>query len=116
AERIWSILPQLLGWWNMAVGFGGCDPLLAVMRKYQSPTMKDVSMNPTAKKERPKWTLRGKLDDWHRAWFSTRVSVDMTATRMVRARSIRWFIGALVMTGISTAILCAVPGTRIYRN
>ncbi|KAJ2162607.1 hypothetical protein GGH15_004650 [Coemansia sp. RSA 562] len=119
-DRVWCILPQLIGWWNMAVGFGGCDPLLAVMRKYQSPIMKDVGggglVPAHTKNVRPKWTLKGKLDDWHRAWFSTRVSVDMTATRMVRARSIRWFIAALVMTGISTAILCAVPGTRIYRN
>ncbi|KAJ2337927.1 hypothetical protein IWW50_007141, partial [Coemansia erecta] len=118
-DRVWCVLPQLLGWWNMAVGFGGGDPLLAVMRKYQSPVMKDQSQGQgqgLPKKDRPKWTLRAKLDDWHRAWFSTRLSVDMTATRMVRARSIRWFIGALVMTAISTAILCAVPGTRIYRN
>ncbi|KAJ2158649.1 hypothetical protein GGF46_003613 [Coemansia sp. RSA 552] len=115
AERVWSILPQLLGWWNIAVGFGGCDPLLAAMRKYQSPMMKE---DVVPKKPQPKegWSMARKLDDWHRAWFSTRVSVDMTATRMVRARSIRWLIGAVVMTGISTAILCAVPGTHIYKN
>ncbi|KAJ2077950.1 hypothetical protein H4R24_004813 [Coemansia sp. RSA 988] len=127
AQRVWCIVPQLIGWWNMAVGFGGCDPLLAIMRKYQSPIMKDVGVlgaaasaanGPSAGPKAPKqkWSLRRKLDDWNRAWFSTRVSVDMTATRMVRARSIRWFIGALVMTAISTAILCAVPGTRIFKD
>ncbi|KAJ2450393.1 hypothetical protein EV183_004310 [Coemansia sp. RSA 2336] len=118
AERVWCILPQILGWWNMAVGFGGCDLLLAAMRKYQSPTMDDMMSAISGKKsrDRKRSSFKDKLDNWRRAWFSTRVSVDMTATRMVRARSIRWFIGALVMTGISTAILCAVPGTRIYRN
>ncbi|PIA12958.1 hypothetical protein COEREDRAFT_83790 [Coemansia reversa NRRL 1564] len=127
AHRVWCIIPQLIGWWNMAVGFGGCDSLLAIMRKYQSPIMKDVGALGAAtaaangpsvgsKTQKQKWSFRRKLDDWHRAWFSTRISVDMTATRMVRARSIRWFIGALVMTAISSAILCAVPGTRIFED
>ncbi|KAJ2782419.1 hypothetical protein H4R18_002289 [Coemansia javaensis] len=123
AERAWSLVPLLLGWWNMAVGFGGCDPLLAVMRKYQSPAVKDHQAPvPRSRQQRGQsassvsrgCSLRGRIDQWHRAWFSTRVSVDMTATRMVRARSIRWFLGALVMTAVSTAILCAVPGTHIY--
>ncbi|KAJ1818851.1 hypothetical protein LPJ56_003765 [Coemansia sp. RSA 2599] len=125
AQRIWMVLPQFIGWWNMAVGFGGSDLLLALMRKYQSPTMRE----PTASAgkspgdasqhhhQQQAWgSLGSHVGGWRRAWFSTRVSVDMTATRMVRARSIRWFIGALFMTAISTAILCAVPGTSIYTN
>ncbi|KAI9503445.1 Bud site selection protein, Revert to axial protein 1 [Coemansia spiralis] len=101
AKRVWCVVPMLLGWWNMAVGFGGCDLLLAAMRKYQSPAMKD-------NEERE--------GGWRRACFATRMSVDPTAARMVRARSIRWFIGAVVMTAMSTAILCAVPGTHIYAD
>ncbi|KAJ1734095.1 hypothetical protein LPJ61_001252 [Coemansia biformis] len=115
ARRAWSVVPQLIGWWNMAVGFGGCDPLLAALRKYQSPIMKDHAHMPHRPRAKQAWSLRRRLDDWHRAWFSTRISVDMTATRMVRARSVRWFLGALVMTALSTAILCAAPGTRIYK-
>ncbi|KAJ2703470.1 Bud site selection protein, Revert to axial protein 1 [Coemansia spiralis] len=116
AHRAWSVLPQLVGWWNMAVGFGGCDLLLAAMRKYQSPIMKDqAAATPRRPRDKPQWSLRTKLDAWHRAWFSTRISVDMTATRMVRARSVRWFLGALFMTALSTAILCAVPGTHVFK-
>ncbi|KAJ1864247.1 hypothetical protein LPJ73_000319, partial [Coemansia sp. RSA 2703] len=119
AQRVWTILPQFIGWWNMAVGFGGCDLLLAAMRNYQSPTMREpVAANvkrgsEIVKERQQNW---GTLGSWRRAWFSTRISVDMTATRMVRARSIRWFIGALVMTAVSSAILCAVPGTTIFTN
>ncbi|KAJ2402877.1 hypothetical protein GGI23_000385 [Coemansia sp. RSA 2559] len=126
AQRAWSVLPLILGWWNMSVGFGGCDLLLAAMRKYQSPTMKDFIGQPTSSKSasspqqqqhQPAASLRKmSVGDWRRAWFSTRVSVDPTATRMVRARSIRWFIGAVAMTAISAAILCAVPGTHIYTD
>ncbi|KAJ2776600.1 hypothetical protein GGI15_004798 [Coemansia interrupta] len=119
AQRVWTILPQFIGWWNMAVGFGGCDLLLAAMRKYQSPTMREpVAANAKRGSEvvNEKQQGWGTLGSWRRAWFSTRVSVDMTATRMVRARSIRWFIGALVMTAVSSAILCAVPGTTIFTN
>ncbi|KAJ2004413.1 Bud site selection protein, Revert to axial protein 1 [Coemansia thaxteri] len=114
AQRIWAILPQFIGWWNMAVGFGGCDVLLALVRKYQSPGVRDTAES--AKVEKNAWSVKSQFGGWRRAWFSTRISVDMTATRMVRARSIRWFIGALFMTAISTAILCGVPGTRIYTN
>ncbi|KAJ2720471.1 hypothetical protein GGI07_004581 [Coemansia sp. Benny D115] len=128
AQRAWSVLPQLIGWWNMAVGFGGCDLLLAAMRKYQSPTMKDAQSGGGADGGKHQHSnghhqqasrgagIGSHVGGWRRAWFSTRISVDMTATRMVRARSIRWFIGALVMTAISTAILCAVPGARIYTD
>ncbi|KAJ1720523.1 hypothetical protein LPJ53_004860 [Coemansia erecta] len=125
AQRVWTILPQFIGWWNMAVGFGGCDLLLAVMRKYQSPTMREpVAANAkrgsevvvTEKQQQQHQQSWGTLGSWRRAWFSTRISVDMTATRMVRARSIRWFIGALVMTAVSSAILCAVPGTTIFTD
>ncbi|KAJ2698433.1 Bud site selection protein, Revert to axial protein 1 [Coemansia sp. IMI 209128] len=108
ARRVWAVLPLLVGWWNVAVGFGGCDLLLAAVRKYQSPGVRDTSKDG--------WSVKEQVGGWRRAWFSTRVSVDMTATRMVRARSVRWFIGALVMTAISTAVLCAVPGTKIYTN
>ncbi|KAJ2016803.1 Bud site selection protein, Revert to axial protein 1 [Coemansia sp. S16] len=110
ARRVWAVLPLLLGWWNVAVGFGGCDLLLAAVRKYQSPGVRDSTQKSDG------WSVKSQFGGWRRAWFSTRVSVDMTATRMVRARSIRWFIGALVMTAISTAILCAVPGTKIYTD
>ncbi|KAJ1882594.1 hypothetical protein LPJ57_000803 [Coemansia sp. RSA 486] len=127
AQRVWMVLPQFIGWWNMAVGFGGSDLLLAVMRKYQSPTMKETPgsaannqsdpSNQQQQRQQQSWgTVGSHVGGWRRAWFSTRISVDMTATRMVRARSIRWFIGALFMTAISTAILCAVPGTSIYTN
>ncbi|KAJ2685389.1 hypothetical protein GGH99_003780 [Coemansia sp. RSA 1285] len=121
AQRAWSVIPQFVGWWNMAVGFGGCDLLLAAMRKYQSPTMKDfvVGQSSASKSAAPAARPTKKVvavGDWRRAWFSTRISVDPTATRMVRARSIRWFIGAIAMTAISSAILCAVPGTHIYTN
>ncbi|KAJ2674792.1 hypothetical protein GGH99_005955, partial [Coemansia sp. RSA 1285] len=121
AQRAWSVIPQFVGWWNMAVGFGGCDLLLAAMRKYQSPTMKDfvVGQSSASKSAAPAAGPTKKVvsvGDWRRAWFSTRISVDPTATRMVRARSIRWFIGAIAMTAISSAILCAVPGTHIYTN
>ncbi|KAI7832887.1 hypothetical protein BX661DRAFT_178728 [Kickxella alabastrina] len=126
AQRAWSVLPLFIGWWNMAVGFGGCDLLLAAMRKYQSPTMRDTNTAASRKdadfglskspQQQPFGSLSSQVGGWRRAWFSTRMSVDMTATRMVRARSIRWFIGALAMTAITAAILCAVPGTRIYRN
>ncbi|KAJ2487447.1 Bud site selection protein, Revert to axial protein 1 [Coemansia sp. RSA 2050] len=108
ARRVWSVLPLLVGWWNVAVGFGGCDLLLAAVRKYQSPGVRDSTKDG--------WSVKEQVGGWRRAWFSTRVSVDMTATRMVRARSVRWFIGALVMTALSTAVLCAVPGTKIYTN
>ncbi|KAJ1957850.1 Bud site selection protein, Revert to axial protein 1 [Dipsacomyces acuminosporus] len=135
ATRVWSLLPLLIGWWNMSVGFGGCDLLLAAMRKYQSPTLKNqdsVNNNSRGGKHASKDTFdSGRsskkrsffasaggdgLSGWRRAWFSTRMSLDMTATRMVRARSIRWFIGAILLTAITTAILCAVPGTRIYKD
>ncbi|KAJ1667611.1 hypothetical protein IW140_002190 [Coemansia sp. RSA 1813] len=117
AQRAWSVIPQFFGWWNMSVGFGGCDLLLAAMRRYQSPTMKDFIGQPTKTAPQPAASLKKmSVGDWHRAWFSTRVSVDPTATRMVRARSIRWFIGAMAMTAISLAILCAVPGTHIYTD
>ncbi|KAJ1642747.1 hypothetical protein LPJ64_005436 [Coemansia asiatica] len=122
AQRIWMLLPQFIGWWNMAVGFGGSDLLLALMRKYQSPTMREqpsvtsVQQQQQQQQQQAWGSLGSHVGGWRRAWFSTRISVDMTATRMVRARSIRWFIGALFMTAISTAILCAVPGTSIYTN
>ncbi|KAJ2822977.1 Bud site selection protein, Revert to axial protein 1 [Coemansia furcata] len=109
ARRVWALLPLFLGWWNVAVGFGGCDILLAAVRKYQSPGVRDSAKDKG-------WSVRSQFGGWRRAWFSTRVSVDNTATRMVRARSIRWFIGALFMTAVSTAVLCAVPGTKIYTD
>lgn len=111
AQRAWSVIPQVLGWWNMAVGFGGCDLLLALLRKYQSPSLKENNS-----KNGSSSAVKSHMGGWRRAWFSTRVSVDMTATRMVRGRSVRWFIGALVMTAVSTAILCSVPGTIIYKD
>ncbi|KAJ2334600.1 Bud site selection protein, Revert to axial protein 1 [Coemansia sp. RSA 2681] len=121
ARRVWSVLPLFVGWWNVAVGFGGCDLLLAAVRKYQSPGVRDsaavgVVQNNGGGGGEKQWSVKSQFGGWRRAWFSTRVSVDMTATRMVRARSIRWFIGALVMTALSTAVLCAVPGTKIYTD
>ncbi|KAJ2909849.1 hypothetical protein GGI21_001468, partial [Coemansia aciculifera] len=115
ARRVWAVLPLFVGWWNVAVGFGGCDLLLAAVRKYQSPGVRD-SAAPTDRNAAGGWSVKSQFGGWRRAWFSTRVSVDMTATRMVRARSIRWFIAALVMTALSTAVLCAVPGTKIYTD
>ncbi|ORX68848.1 hypothetical protein DL89DRAFT_268613 [Linderina pennispora] len=121
--RIWCLVPQFIGWWNMAVGFGGCDILLAIMRKYQSPALRQQEVDESAASSdtfaahgKTKWFGGKHVGSWRRAWFTTRVSVDMTATRMVRARSVRWFIGSVVMTAVSTAILCAVPGTHIYTN
>ncbi|KAJ2740363.1 Bud site selection protein, Revert to axial protein 1 [Coemansia sp. BCRC 34301] len=116
ARRVWSVLPLFVGWWNVAVGFGGCDLLLAAVRKYQSPGVRDSSGVPNEEDKQVVWSVKSQFGGWRRAWFSTRVSVDMTATRMVRARSVRWFIGALVMTALSTAVLCAVPGTKIYTD
>ncbi|KAJ2558274.1 hypothetical protein EV175_000863 [Coemansia sp. RSA 1933] len=132
AQRAWSVIPLFLGWWNMSVGFGGCDLLLAAVRRYQSPTMKDFIAQPSSTSSAkpgastsnpspspsptPASLNKMSVGDWRRAWFSTRISVDPTATRMVRARSIRWFIGAVAMTAISAAILCAVPGTHIYTD
>ncbi|KAJ2880391.1 Bud site selection protein, Revert to axial protein 1, partial [Coemansia aciculifera] len=45
AKRLWSALPLFLGWWNMAVGFSGCDLLLSTVRKYQSPDMTQSGVN-----------------------------------------------------------------------
>ncbi|KAJ1922740.1 Bud site selection protein, Revert to axial protein 1, partial [Coemansia sp. S17] len=106
-KRLWSALPLFLGWWNIAVGFSGCDLLLSMMKRYQSPNMTESGV-------KQEWSVRSQLVDWHRYLLSTRVSVDLTATRLVHTRSIRWFAASLIMTALCTAILFVVPGTTIY--
>ncbi|PVU96259.1 hypothetical protein BB559_002426 [Furculomyces boomerangus] len=97
-QRLWCLIPQLLGWWNIFVGFSGCDMLFSLVKRYQSPS--------------PNYLVSG--TSYRNMWFSTRESVDVTSTEMVKRRSIKMFIFAIAMGSICVLILCLVPGISIF--
>ncbi|OMH83838.1 hypothetical protein AX774_g2648 [Zancudomyces culisetae] len=108
-NRLWCIIPLLVGWWNMGVGFSGADLLLSLTSKYQSPVPKTQSGKPGG-------GLGYRGASWKNAWFSTRNSIDRTATRMVYINSLKWFSVSMLFAVICCVILCSVPGRIIYTN
>ncbi|OLY84917.1 hypothetical protein AYI68_g910 [Smittium mucronatum] len=96
--RLWCLIPQILGWWNLVVGFSGVDILLSLVKRYQSPS--------------PNYTVSG--TSYRNMWFNTRLSIDKTASKLVKARSIKMFLFSLMLATVCILILCLVPGVRLY--
>ncbi|OMJ22634.1 hypothetical protein AYI70_g2753 [Smittium culicis] len=98
SSRLWCLIPQLLGWWNLVVGFSGCDILFSLVKRYQSPS--------------PNYMVSG--TSYRNMWFNTRASVDTTATNLVKKRSVKMFSLSLLLSTICILILCLIPGIKLY--